>query len=82
LEKEVERLWKEIGKKAEKTKLFEEIHETRALLSHKVDITEFKGVTSKLASSAEVMRLQAQVNISIRSYSISCLCALLVLLCR
>jgi hypothetical protein len=62
LQKQVEQLMAMMDKKADKIQLVENEAVTRSLLQHKVDLMEFKTVTSKLASNAEVQRLSQMVN--------------------
>ena len=62
LQRQVDHLLAIMDKKADKMQLVENEAVTRSLLQHKVDLMEFKTVTSKLASNAEVQRLSQLVN--------------------
>lgn len=62
LQRQVQQLLSLMDKKADKIQLVENEAVTRSLLQQKVDLMEFKTVTSKLASNAEVQRLSQLVN--------------------
>lgn len=61
LEQELAKLYALLDKKADKIHVLETESTTRQMLANKIDHNEFLAVTSKLASSTEMQRLQAQV---------------------
>lgn len=61
LHKQLKRALELLEQKADKSTLHHADHDIRNLLAHKVDHQEFIAVTTKLASSTEVQRLQAQI---------------------
>eukprot|EP01040_Poterioochromonas_malhamensis_P011549 gene11549-12596_t len=62
MSRQVKHLLTEIEKKADKGAVMDNDTETRRLIQQKVDSSDFMAVTSKLASSTEVQRLQHLMN--------------------